>query len=71
MSDLTVKELNQRSIKSRRATAKKRREKIKALKEQGRSGPEIAAELGIKIRLVYQDFSILKREAETKNGDQT
>ena len=68
MDLLLCLELNQRSIKSRRAKAAQRREQVKVLKEQGRSGREIAEQLQIKLRTVYQDFAILKREAETNNG---
>lgn len=50
------------SIKTRKATAAARRAKVKALKEKGYTAPRIAAELDIKVRLVYHDFSILKKE---------
>lgn len=38
--------------------------RVKALKVEGLSGPQIAAELNIKIRTIYQDFAILKKGIE-------
>lgn len=53
------------SIKTRKARADARREKVKALREKGYAGPQIAAELNIKLRTVYHDFAILnKADAE-------
>ena len=62
MSDITMKELHAKGLAIRRAKAAARRAKVKALKEQGYTGPQIAAELGVKIRLVHHDFAILKKE---------
>ena len=61
---ITLEELNRRSVASRRAKASVRREKVKALREQGKTGPQIAQELDIKLRLVHADFSILKKELQ-------
>lgn len=70
MTQLTVNDLQERSLKIRRAKAEQRRVKVKALRDKGLSAPRIAEELGLKLRTVYGDFSILKREAETeRNSD--
>ena len=57
--------LNALSVIKRREKAAARRAKVKYLREQGLSGREIAAEMGIKVRTVYQDFSILKKDSDT------
>ena len=59
---ISLEELHRRSVVSRQATAAARRVKVSALKNKGLSGPQIAAELDIKLRTVYHDFSILKKE---------
>lgn len=55
--------------KAKRKKAEKRRVKVKELRNNGRTGPQIAAELGVKLRTVYQDFAILKRETEKSDAD--
>jgi len=65
---ITLEELHRRSIVSRQKKAAARRAKVKALKAKGMTAPQIATQLGIKVRLVHHDFSILKHEAECKNG---
>ena len=44
------------------AKAVKRRVKVSKLKDAGLTGNQIAKELNIKLRTVYHDFTILKRE---------
>ena len=60
------KAFSQMGLQARQQKAAARREKVKALKEKGMTAPQIATELGVKVRLVHQDFSILKRE-ESEN----
>ena len=65
---ITLEELHRRSIVSRQKKAAARRAQVKALKANGMTAPQIATQLGIKVRTVYHDFSILKREvSESKN----
>lgn len=56
--------LNQLSVIKRREKAAARRARVKALRDQGLTGPQIAEELGVKVRLVRHDFSVLNREAQ-------
>ena len=67
----TRQEMIAASIKTRKAIAAERRAKVKALKDKGLSGPQIASELGVKLRTVYHDFSVLKRESETAETEKT
>ena len=60
--DLTLLELSRIGRQAQTEKAKARREKVKKLKAQGMTAPQIAAELDIKVRLVHHDFSILKKE---------
>ena len=69
MKDL--QEFRDKALKAKQAKAAERRAKVRALKENGLSGPQIAAELDIKLRTVYHDFSILKKEAETAETEKT
>ena len=62
------KAFSQMGLQARQQKAAERRAKVKALKDKGMTGPQIAAALNIKVRLVHQDFSILKRESECENG---
>lgn len=66
MKDKAAQTLSQLAVKKRRELAAVRREKVKILKEKGYTAPKIAEELDIKVRTVYHDFSILKRESETE-----
>lgn len=68
MKDLQA--FRQKALKARQAKAIARRAKVKALRDKGLSGPQIAAELGIKLRTVYNDFSILKKEREQAESEQ-
>lgn len=61
--------LNAASVQARQEKAAARRDKVKALQEKGMSGPQIATELGVKLRTVYQDFAILKRQAVTSDNE--
>lgn len=61
------KAFSQMGIKAKQQKARERREQVKALKAKGLSGQQIADALGVKLRTVYQDFSILKRESEAEN----
>ena len=61
--------LNQLSVIKRREEAAARRAKVKALKDKGYTAQQIAEELGIKVRLVYQDNAILKKEAATEETE--
>ena len=63
---ISLEELHRRSVKARQKKASERRAKVKVLKDKGLSGPQIAAELGVKLRTVYHDFSILKKEQEAQ-----
>ena len=58
------KTLHAMGLETRRKRASTRRSKVAALKEKGLSGPQIAQKLGEKLRTIYADFAILKREAE-------
>ena len=71
MKNKSAQALNQLSIEAQRKKAAARRAQVKELRDKGLSGPEIAAELGVKLRTVYHDFSILKREAETAETEKT
>lgn len=61
---MDIHEFSQKGVAARKAKAEKRRAKVAKLKDAGMSGPEIAVELDEKLRTVYQDFAILKRERE-------
>ena len=61
---ISLEELNRRSVAARKKKAAARREQVKALRDKGLSGPQIATELGVKLRTVYHDFSILKKETQ-------
>lgn len=58
---MDLQEFSRRGVAAKKAKAEKRRAKVAELKDAGKSGPEIAAELGEKVRTVYQDFAILKQ----------
>ena len=63
------KAFSQMGLQARQQKAAERRAKVKVLKDKGYTAPRIAEELGVKVRLVHQDFSILKREvSECDNG---
>lgn len=62
MKIINYEQLVQAGVAARQKKAAARRAKVRALKEKGLSGPQIAAELGVKLRTVYHDFSILKKE---------
>lgn len=66
MKNRAAQALNQLSIAAARQKAAARRAKVKELREKGLSGAHIAAELGIKLRTVYHDFSILNAELLTE-----
>ena len=51
-----------KSAAVKQAKAVKRRVKVSELKDAGLTGNQIAKELNIKLRTVYHDFTILKRE---------
>lgn len=65
----TRQEMLNASLKTRRKSAEERRAKVRDLKEKGLSGPQIAAELGLKIRTVYYDFGILKKQQEQQQNN--
>ena len=60
-----AKEFSKLGVQAKQKKAADRRNKVKALKDKGMTAPQIAAELGVKVRLVHHDFSILKREENT------
>ena len=66
-----AKEFSKLGVKKRQEIAAARRAKVKELRDKGLSGPEIAEELGVKLRTVYHDFSVLKRDAETAETEKT
>lgn len=63
------KAFSELGLQARQQNAVARRAKVKELKDKGLSGPQIAAELGVKLRTIYQDFSRLKREAEAETDE--
>lgn len=63
------KAFSQMGVKAKQNQAAARRARVKELREAGFSGPQIAAELGIKLRTVYHDFSVLKREAAAESSE--
>ena len=60
-----LQEFRDKALKARQKKAEARRAKVKELRDKGLSGPQIAEELGVKLRTVYQDFSILKQAEQT------
>lgn len=69
---MNIHDFRVRGLETRRARAEERRAQVKVLRDQGLSGPEIAAELGVKPRTVYQDFAILnqaEKEQQTEKAD--
>ena len=69
MKIINYEQLVQAGVAARQKKAAERRAKVRALKEKGLSGPQIAEELGVKLRTVYHDFSVLKREAAAESSE--
>ena len=63
---MDIHDFRNRGLATRRANATKRRAKVAKLKDEGLTGPEIAAQLGVKLRTIYHDFSRLKKEQADK-----
>lgn len=61
---LDIHEFSKRGVAAKKAKAEKRRAAVAKLKNAGMSGPQIAEELGEKLRTIYQDFSILKQSSQ-------
>lgn len=61
-----ARELQKRSAAAQRKKALTRRAKVAQLKAEGMTGPEIAKQLGVKLRTIYHDFSRLKKELADK-----
>ena len=64
-----AKEFSKLGVKKRQQIAAARRARVKELRAAGLSGPQIAEALGIKLRTVYHDFSVLKREAGAESSE--
>ena len=62
---MNARQMQAKSAAVKQAKAIKRREKVSELKESGMTGAEIADKLDIKLRTVYHDFTILKRETRS------
>ena len=55
-------------VQAKQKIAAKRREKVKVLRDKGYTGPQIADELNVKLRTVYQDFQRLNKEKNAQNN---
>ena len=59
---MKVHEFSALGVAAKQKKAEARRSKVAELKAKGMSGPEIAEQLGEKLRTVYSDFAKLKNQ---------